>query len=155
MKTRVFLVRHGATTLSADDRFAGSTDVPLSEEGRWQVERLSDRLAAAPITAAYCSPMRRTIDTADVVARPHALKATTVDGLREIDHGRWEGRRRAEVQQEFAAEYAEWERDPFAFAPLGGESGMQVLARALPAMDAIVARHPGESVLVVSHKATN
>ena len=155
MKTRIFLVRHGATTLSADDRFAGSTNVPLSDVGRSQSEKLSARLAAAPITAVYSSPMSRTLETASIVARPHQVSVTTMDGLRAIDHGHWEGQRRADVQAQYPAEYAAWERDPFTFAPAGGESGLQVLARALPAMDDIIKRHPGESVLVVSHKATN
>jgi len=155
MKTRIFLVRHGATTLSADDRFAGSTNVPLSDVGRSQSEKLSARLAAAPITAVYSSPMSRTLETASIVARPHQVSVITMDGLREIDHGHWEGQRRADVQAQYPAEYAAWERDPFTFAPAGGESGLQVLARALPAMDDIIKRHPGESVLVVSHKATN
>jgi probable phosphoglycerate mutase len=151
----VFLVRHGATTLSSEDRFAGSTDVPLGVEGRGQAERLADRLASAPLAAVYSSPMRRSVETAEIVARPHRLGLTVVDGLREIDHGRWEGCRRADVQQEYPIEYATWERDPVTFAPLGGESGAQVLDRALPAMNAIVRAHAGRSVLVVSHKATN
>ena len=155
MKTRVFLVRHGATTLSNEDRFAGATDVPLGDDGRMQVERLSARLAAAPLTAAYCSPMRRTVETAQIIASPHDLSLQFVDALREIDHGRWEGRRRADVQAEFPEEYGAWEHDPFTCAPLGGESGLHVLARALPAMEQIVRRHLGESVLIVSHKATN
>jgi broad specificity phosphatase PhoE len=155
MKTRIFLVRHGATTLTADDRFAGSTDVPLGDDGRVQVERLSVRLAAAPITAAYSSPMRRTMASAAAIARPHGLTPVAVDALREIDHGHWEGLRRADVQRDFPDEYAAWERDPFDVAPRGGESGRAVLARARPALDAIISRHPDESVLVVSHKATN
>jgi len=155
MRTRVFLVRHGATTLSSEDRFAGSTDVPLGVEGRDQAERLADRLAAAPLAAVYSSPMRRSVETAEIVARPHGLGLTLVDGLREIDHGRWEGCRRADVQREYATEYAAWERDPVTFAPSGGESGQHVLDRAMPAMDAIVRAHAGQSVLVVSHKATN
>jgi broad specificity phosphatase PhoE len=55
-----------------------------------------------------------------------------VDGLREIDHGRWEGMRRAEVEAQFPEEYAGWEADPFTLAPEGGEAGLNVLARALP-----------------------
>jgi broad specificity phosphatase PhoE len=155
MITRVFLVRHGATPLTADDRFAGSTDVPLGPEGQIQIERLADRLAAAPLTAVYSSPLRRTFATAEVVARPHGVTPVLVDGLREIDHGHWEGLRRADVQQTYLAEYAAWERDPVNVAPEGGETGLQVLARALPVMHDIVLRHAGESVLVVSHKATN
>lgn len=155
MITRVFLVRHGATPLNADDRFAGSTDVPLGPEGQIQIERLSDRLAAAPLTAVYSSPLRRTIATAEVVARPHSETPVLVDGLREIDHGHWEGLRRADVQQTYPTEYAAWERDPVNVAPEGGETGLQVLARALQVMHDMVLRHAGESVLVVSHKATN
>ena len=75
-------------------------------------------------------------------------------GLREIDHGRWEGLRRADVEALYSDEYAAWEEDPFTFAPLGGESGVQVVARALPVIREIVLSHPGENVLVVSHKAT-
>jgi probable phosphoglycerate mutase len=77
------------------------------------------------------------------------------DGLREIDHGRWEGLRRSDVQQMFPEEYAAWERDPVSVAPLGAETGYQVLSRALPVMNDIIRRHAGHSVLVVAHKATN
>jgi probable phosphoglycerate mutase len=76
------------------------------------------------------------------------------DGLREISHGHWEGLTRNEVEDRFAAEYAAWEEDPFTFAPSGGESGVSVLARALPALRQIVTDHEGQRVLVVSHKAT-
>ena len=62
--------------------------------------------------------------------------------------------KREEVERQFAAEYAAWEADPFTFAPAGGESGVAVLARALPVLREIVAAHPGGHVLVVSHKAT-
>jgi broad specificity phosphatase PhoE len=155
MITRVFLVRHGATPLTADDRFAGSSDVPLGPEGHIQVERLAERLAAAPLAAVYSSPLRRSVTTATVVASPHGLVPVLADGLREIDHGRWEGLRRDEVQRMFPEEYAAWERDPVNLAPLGGETGQQVLARALPVMNDIILRHAGQSVLVVAHKATN
>jgi broad specificity phosphatase PhoE len=154
MTTRVFLVRHGETTLSAEDRFAGSTDVPLGPNGRFQAERLAVRLADDPIAAAYCSPMERTVETAAIVARPHKIELARRDGLREIDHGHWEGLRRVDVEGQFPEEYAAWEEDPFTFAPNGGESGVQVVARALPVMREIVVGHPGENVLVVSHKAT-
>jgi probable phosphoglycerate mutase len=77
-----------------------------------------------------------------------------VDGLREIAHGHWEGLQRKEVEEKFAAEYLMWEQDPFACAPAGGESGVEVLARALPALRKIIDEHTGSKVLVVSHKAT-
>ena len=155
MKTRVLLVRHGATVFSAEDRFAGSTDVDLSDEGRTLARRLAERLAKVKIDAAYCSDMKRTVQTAKIVADPHGLAPIGVPGLREIDHGKWEGMVHKEVEKKDAAQYAAWSADPFVTAPPGGESGLHVLARALPALRKIVADHPDQTVLVVSHKATN
>ena len=154
MTTRLFLVRHGATVLSAEDRFAGATDVALSDEGRAQAERLAERLAGAELAAVYASPMNRTMETAAIIVGAHAVTPIPRDGLREINHGRWEGLRRNEVEAQFPEEYAAWEADPFTFAPEGGESGVSVMARALPVIREIVERHAGANVLVVSHKAT-
>ena len=152
--TRVFLIRHGATALSTEDRFAGATDVPLSDEGRQQVQRLAARLADEKVAAVYASDMARTLETARILAAPHDLEVQPRPGLREIHHGHWEQMTRAEVEQRFPEEAFEWERDPYTFAPSGGESGLMVTARALPALLDLVRAHRGESVIVVSHKAT-
>jgi probable phosphoglycerate mutase len=154
MSTRVYLVRHGATELTAEDRFAGAIDVKLSDEGREQARLLGKRLATDPLDVAFASPMTRTMDTAALIAAPHGLDITPIDGLREIAHGRWERKTRAEVEQEFPEEYARYETDPYSFAPTEGESGLQVTARALPALLKIVEEHPDQRILVVSHKAT-
>ncbi len=152
--TRIFLVRHGATVLTAEDRFAGATDVPLSDEGREQARGLARRLADDEIKAAYCSTLGRTIETASIAAEPHGLKPEPLEALKEISHGRWEQLTRKEVAERFPDELENWDRDPYTFAPEGGESGLAVTARALPALIDIVRRHPSENVLVVSHKAT-
>ena len=152
--TRIFLIRHGATTLSAEDRFAGATDVPLSAEGRQQAGRLAERLGNIPVAAVYASPLGRTMETANILAAPHKLEVQQRDGLREISHGHWEQLTRHDVEEKFPAEAAAWEEDPYTFAPAGGESGLAVTARALPALIEIVRRHEGCPVIVVSHKAT-
>lgn len=152
--TRLYLVRHGATQLTAEDRFAGAVGVDLSDEGRWQVGRLAERLAPEGIRAIYASPLGRTVETAEILARPHRLEVRRRDGLREISHGRWEGLTRTEVELRYGEEYAAWEADPFTFAPVDGESGVAVLARALPVIREIVVAHAGEPVIVVSHKGT-
>jgi broad specificity phosphatase PhoE len=154
MTTRVYLVRHGATVLSAEDRFAGETDVPLSDVGREQVGRLAERLASDRIMAFYASPMGRTMETGRILAAPHGREVSPRAGLREISHGRWEEKTRAEVERLYPEEYARWEADPFSFAPEGGESGLSVTARALPALLEIVQAHHDEHVLIASHKAT-
>ena len=154
MITRVYLVRHGATELSAEDRFAGAVDVLLSAEGREQARLLGERLAGESICAVYASPMKRTIATAELIAGPQQLPVDRVDALREIDHGRWEGKTRKEVEQSYPEEYERYEADPYSFAPQGGETGLQVTARALPALLDLVQRNQGKHFLVVSHKAT-
>ncbi len=152
--TRVLLIRHGATTLSAEDRFAGATDVDLSDEGRRQASALGERLTVENISAIYCSPMKRTQDTARLAAGGRKIPLEVDAGLREIDHGRWEQMTRKEVERAFPEEYAAWDADPFTVCPKGGESGASVMARALPVLRKIVIEHAGSTVAIVSHKAT-
>ena len=152
--TRIFLVRHGATMLTAEDRFAGSTDVKLSDDGRSQASRLAERLSLENVAAIYASDLSRTQETARILAAPHKLDVRPIPGLREISHGHWEGMTRKEVEAKWPIEADEWEADPFTFAPAGGESGLAVTARALPALLEMVRTHPEQQVIAVSHKAT-
>ena len=155
MTTRLYLIRHGQTLHSAADRFSGASDVDLTGEGRRQATCLARRLAGTPIVAVYCSPLQRAIETAALVAQPHGLTPMPVPGLREIDYGHWEGVLRDDVLAQFGDEYATWERDPLTTAPRGGETGLAVLARMLPALRDIVRRHPGQHIAVVAHKSAN
>ena len=152
--TRLYIVRHGATQLSAEDRFSGAVGVDLSDEGRAQAAKLGVRLRTEGIGAVYASPLSRTVETARILAVACGVEIETREGLREISHGHWEGLTRREVEDRYPDEYASWKEDPFTFAPVDGESGVAVLARALPIVREIVTRHRGERVLLVSHKAT-
>jgi len=154
MVTRIYLIRHGETTLSAEDRFSGGTNVDLSERGRWQAACLARRLADDRIVAFYCSPMRRTMETAAIISKPYQLTPIPREGLREIHHGRWETMHRQDVKRLYPEEYAAWQEDPFTFSPEGGESGLMVMARALPVIREIVVNHAEQTVAIVSHKAT-
>lgn len=153
--TRIFLIRHGATVLSKEDRFAGARDVALSDDGIAQARKLGERLAAVPLAAIYCSDMHRTVHTADAIAAPHHLTPIQRPALREINHGHWEGMVHQDVERKFAAEYKCWDADPLLCAPPGGETGLSVLARSLPELGRIINDHPNQQVAVVSHKATN
>jgi broad specificity phosphatase PhoE len=154
VKTRVLLVRHGATVLSAEDRFAGATNVELSGGGREQVEALSRRLSGQHVAAFYASPLDRTMETARILAAPHGKSVEPEAGFLEINHGVWEGLTRQEAENNFGDMYAKWEKDPYNFAPQDGETGLAVTARAMPALLRVVAAHAGEIICVVSHKAT-
>jgi broad specificity phosphatase PhoE len=154
MKTRVFLVRHGATVLSAEDRFAGATNVELSDEGRAQARALSRRLSREPVSAFFSSPLDRTMETAKILAEPHGKPVQIDPGFLEINHGVWEGLTRTDAETRFGNMYARWEADPYNYAPEGGETGLAVTARAMPSLQRVVAENPGGLVCVVSHKAT-
>src|SRR5436190_5570119 len=104
MHTRIFLVRHGVTTLASEDRFAGITNVPLSDEGRQQASRLATRLQNERVAGVFASPLDRTMETASILAAPHKLQVQSRDGLREISHGHWEQMTRHEVEQMFPEE---------------------------------------------------
>ena len=155
MTTRLYLIRHGETPHSTTDRFSGASDIDLGDEGRRQATCLAQRLAGERIAAFYCSPLRRAIETATLVAQPHGLTPTPVPDLREIDYGHWEGLPRGEVLARFADEYAAWEGDPLTLAPRDGETGLAVLARMVPALRDVVRRHAGQRVAVVAHKSAN
>ncbi|KAJ3342802.1 hypothetical protein HDU93_000932 [Gonapodya sp. JEL0774] len=122
--------RMKTTELSAEDRFAGSTNVALSDVGKSQAKALGIRLAGTSIAAVYASPMDRCITTAKTILSERndidPLPVQVMDGLKEIDHGKWEGKTRAEVQAANAEEYKEWDSDPFTYAPPGGETGLSV-----------------------------
>ncbi|PRP80022.1 phosphoglycerate mutase [Planoprotostelium fungivorum] len=153
-KTRVYLVRHGSTAAAKEDRFSGSTDALLADDGIEQAKLLGERLKDDVITAVYASPMKRTIKTAELITTHHKLEIKLAPGLKEIDHGSWEGKTRQEVEEQNQAEFDAWDSDPFTYAPPKGETGLAVLNRALPEIRRIVEENVGGTVLVVSHKAT-
>ena len=155
MSTRIVIIRHGDTPASKDKRFTGSNDVPLSPEGRVHASALATRLARYPIDAIYASSMSRALDTARYIAQVHGLTVTPVPDLREIDHGVWNGLSLDECTAKYPDDVAAYNRDPYTFAPAGGESGEQVLKRAVPALLELVRAHPNQTIVVVAHKTTN
>lgn len=150
--TRFVLVRHGVTELSVARRFAGRSDLPLTERGVQQAELTADRLAglAGSVAAVLSSPLLRTRQTADRIAGRLELPVTVEDGLIETDYGAWDGHSFDEVRQRWPADLARWLADPTA-VPTGGESFQTVGRRVGAARDRIVERHPGQVVLLVSH----
>ncbi|MCL2449897.1 MAG: histidine phosphatase family protein [Polyangiaceae bacterium] len=148
------LVRHGDTKQAAEGIFCGDIDPPLTESGVAQAARAAERLKSFGLQALYVSPKTRAQMTAEPIARACDLRAVTVDGLREIGYGRWEGRFEADVRRDEAPEFDAWRTDPALVSPPGGESAFAIAARALPVVLQAREKHPGGHVLLVSHKAT-
>jgi broad specificity phosphatase PhoE len=155
MSTRVLLIRHGDTPASKDGRFTGANDVPLSLDGRVHASELATRLARYPIDAIYASSMRRAMETARFIGQVHLLEVTPVPDLREMAHGVWDGLTQDEVHAKYPEQMSAYQRDPYTFAPEGGESGADVLRRAVPALQQLVRAHPQQTIVVVAHKTTN
>ena len=149
--TRLLLARHGETDWNREQRFQGHADPPLNQTGRAQAVDLSVALAAEPLAAIYSSPLRRALETAEIVAAAHGQEPVTVDALKEVDVGAWQGLTRADVEERYPDQFARWldHVDGFGFAD--GESYEQLGARVIPALLDLAAIHPGERILAVTH----
>jgi ribonuclease H / adenosylcobalamin/alpha-ribazole phosphatase len=149
--TTTVLVRHGQTALSAERRFAGRGDYPLTELGRKQAAAVAARLAErGGIELIVTSPLGRARRTAEAVAERLSVAMTVDDDLAETDFGSWEGLTFAEVSERWPAEMKSWLADAEA-APPGGESFTAVGRRVDAALDRLVTAHDGRTVAVVSH----
>src|ERR1700688_145919 len=103
MTTTLLFVRHGSTQWTAPpSRYQGRTDLPLSAQGRAEVEQLADRLHAIKFDAIYSSPLRRAREPAVALAYGGLLPLETDDRLVELSYGDWEGKRHAEVEEDEA-----------------------------------------------------
>jgi alpha-ribazole phosphatase len=152
--TWVYLIRHGEVEGAAEGRFFGHTDVALSAVGLRQVEALSRRLAAEPIEAVYASDLQRARQSAAPLAAGR-LGPVILPALREVAMGRWEGLTFRQIHERDPDALRDWLADPRTFAFPGGESLEDLRARVVPALGAILARHPGGRLAVVAHGGSN
>jgi broad specificity phosphatase PhoE len=148
--TVTLLLRHGQTPLSVQKRYAGVSDVPLTEIGVDQAAAAAKRLASAGIGAIVSSPLQRAVRTAEAVAAVTGVPVVTDEGLRETDFGAWEGLTFAEVRERWPAEMTSWLADP-AVAPPGGESFIEVNTRVTEALHRVLTSQARQNVLIVSH----
>ena len=151
VRTRLILVRHGVTEYSVAKRFAGRSDLELTEAGQEQARRAAARVAElGPVDVLVSSPLRRTRQTAEQLAERLGLPVLIEDGMVETDFGDWDGYTFTEVSQKWPAELRSWLADP-AVPPPSGESFEVVTRRVRRARDRILAQHGGKTVAVVSH----
>ncbi|GAA0537045.1 bifunctional RNase H/acid phosphatase [Paractinoplanes ferrugineus] len=151
--TRIILVRHGSTALTAQGRYSGRGDVPLSDEGEAQAMAAGGRVAgiSRDVTAVLSSPLLRCTRTAELIAAEvGGVAVTVVPDLIECDFGDWEGLTFTEVQNRWPDEMREWLASP-AVAPPAGESFRAVAKRTRGVLAAIKDQYAGGVVVVVSH----
>jgi probable phosphomutase (TIGR03848 family) len=147
--TRLILVRHAVTDHTGPLLSGRMPGIDLSEKGVGQAEAAATRLAKLPIAAIYASPIERTTQTAQCIAAHHSMDVSPLPGVIEADYGDWTGGKIADL-----AKTDEWrvvQVAPSRAQFPGGESIRAMQARMVDALDAVVAAHPHETVVVVSH----
>jgi probable phosphomutase (TIGR03848 family) len=148
--TVVLLVRHATTPTTGVKLPGRAAGLHLSDDGRRQADAAADRLAKLPkLAAVYASPLERARETALPIARARGLAVRIERDLSELDIGDWTG-----LSIKRASRKPEWEiiqRHPSGFRFPGGESFLEMQTRITAALARLVARHPGDVVVAVSH----
>ncbi len=157
-KTVLYLLRHGATAanLAEPPRLQGRRQNPtLAPLGVRQAELTRDFLAVRPIDFCYSSPLLRAVQTAEIIARPHSLRPIVHEGLTECDVGRWEGLDWGAIRAADPDSYQRYMSNPARFGYPGGESFADVHQRSARALEEILQKHAGQTILVVAHHVVN
>lgn len=149
--TRLFLVRHGETEWNAAQVFQGHLDSNLTRAGTVQAERLAERLADEGVSAVYSSDQGRAMLTAKATADRLGLEVIPRQELREIDCGDWTGMSYTQVRAQWPNAHENWVRRPHLHCMPNGEDVAAVQRRAFVFLREAQRRHPGESVLAVTH----
>jgi len=154
MGLKIYLLRHGETMYSQRGAYCGAVDAELTPEGKKMAQCFAEAYRSIPWTDVYVSPMKRAIATAQPLCDALGLTMQIRDGLREISYGMWEDQELETVRQTYDQDYIRWQTDPAWNPPTGGETAIQIAARALPVITEIESKYKTGNVLVVSHKAT-
>ncbi len=153
--TKVYLVRHGQTAWNLGEVFRGRADVPLDETGKKEVHLAGEALKNETIHAIYSSPLSRSLETAENIAKFQNIKVIPFDPIVDISYGEWEGKPLAEVQEKFPELYALWLKAPNKVHFPGGESLDEVKLRTMAAVESLVEKHNNENIALVAHRAPN
>jgi broad specificity phosphatase PhoE len=154
--TRIILVRHGHVDWISPERFRGRAELPLSALGRRQAQVAAGYIAATwKPGAIYTSPLGRCRETGAVIAAPFRLDPQPIDGLADIDYGRWQGLTREQAKEGWPNETELWFRVPHLAAIPGGETLAALLSRATAALRGVIRQHPDGTVVVVGHDSVN
>lgn len=153
---RIILVRHGETAWNKEGKFQGRLDVELSDVGRKQAKKLAEALRDVHIDYIYSSPLKRSLETAELIAGWHSKEVVSAEEFNEINHGSWEGMHLEAVIDAHGELYDTWLNNPHEAKMPGGEELENIRERAVRKLTEILALTPdGTTVLIAGHDATN
>ena len=140
------LVRHGET----------ASNVPLNETGLAQAQAVAARIAQGWHPAAlYASPIKRAMQTAQIIGERCQLTPIPYQGIIDIDFGQWTGLPFDEVKQRWPEELDNWIAHPGETHIPGGESLAEMHLRARQALRELSVRHSGQTIILVGHTVIN
>jgi broad specificity phosphatase PhoE len=148
---KLFIVRHAESEWNPIGRYQGLLDPGLSERGLKQAELLGRALEKEKIDFLYSSPLRRTYQTAQEIAKRHGLEVIEDKRIIEIDHGVWSGMLVEEVKERFPEDFRMWLEEPHRVKFEGGESLQDVFKRVKDFLEFLREKHWGQTVAIVSH----
>jgi broad specificity phosphatase PhoE len=154
MSLRLYFLRHGETIYSVKGAYCGDLDPELTAEGAQMASAFAEAYRTIVWTAAYVSPMKRTIATAKPLCDACGLEMELRDGLKEIRYGKWEDKNVEFVKEHYWDDYIRWLAEPAWNPPTDGETSVEIASRASMVVTEIQERFASGNVLVVSHKAT-
>ncbi len=148
--TQIVLIRPGATVYDEQNRVQGVLDVPLSDRGWAEVAALADKLAGITLSALYCGPSENAVRTAEAVGRTLGLRPRTVEELRNLDQGLWQGLQIDEIKRRHQKVFRQWIDDPCTICPPHGEPVPEALERIKAALKPLIKRHRDEAIGLVA-----
>ena len=147
--TRIALVRPGSTDFDRQGRITGTLDIPLDEEGLQQAALVAEALSGEAVEAVYCSPCEAAQETAAFVGKAHGLKPKTVEKLRNLDLGLWQGMLTDDVKRKHPKVFRQWQEHPQSVCPPEGEMIYDALARIEAVLAKLLKKYKDKEGLIV------
>ena len=147
----LILIRHGETDWNIEGRYTGQSDIPLNSRGLKQAKALASQLCETTIDAIYSSDLQRASQTTIHIQANGDVPLHLDARLREIHQGEWEGLHFDEIHARYHQAWEQRKNAPLDVAPPGGETVGEVRQRVLEVIREIINRHPGETIVIVSH----
>ena len=149
---RLYLVRHGTTVMNVQNRYRGRRDIPLDAQGYQDAVDAARRLSSVGLSAVYTGPLRRTIATAQIIADAAGVPDLRIlHGLNNLDYGAWEGMTAEEAAVYEPEAHTLYRTSPTEAVCPQGERLVDAQRRMVAALQLIGSRHPGETVVAVTH----
>jgi len=148
---KIFLIRHGQTDLNEKSIFRGRMDVPLNDFGKKQASAVANRLLKLNIRKIYTSPLKRTVETAKIIADKLNIVAELEKDLIDFDFGKWEGLSKETVKELYPDLYMLWLKEPHKVKIPKAENLDLVRTRISNMLNRILANTEG-NIAIVSHR---